>query len=307
MKIGVVGVGAMGAPMARNLARDGDTVLAYDIVPDRARAVAGGGVEQAGSVAQVARGCELIVLMTPDDAALRDVMHGDGGVLSVGTFSGCIVDLSTTSEHLAREIGAAAAARGVGYLDGAVIGGSVAAARDGASPIVVSGDEALLERYRRVLERLGSVDHAGVQGNAKIVKICNNLLLGMHTVSGAEALSIAEAAGLALEDTVAWLDASSGNTAAMRAMFGRFSEHGAFPEGIASFGFFDKDMALGCALAERHGYPAFLAHLTRQLLATAARAEGVGAPFASVLSWYRAMGRAGAVVPAQREATAEGT
>lgn len=291
MKIGTVGIGAMGAPMARNLAQGGDSVLAFDVAPEKVDAIAGNGVERAGAVADIARECELIVLMTPDDKALRDVMLGDGGILSVGSFSGCVVDLSTTSENLAREIGAAAAAQGVGYLDGAVIGGSVAAARNAASPVVVSGDEALLERYRHVLERLGSVDYAGVQGNAKIVKICNNLLLGMHTVSGAEALSVGEAAGLALEDMVAWLDVSSGNTAAMQVMFGYFVEHGTFPEGNASFKFFDKDMALGCALAERQDYPASLALLTRELLATAAQMEGAGAPFASVLAYYRTMQR----------------
>jgi 3-hydroxyisobutyrate dehydrogenase len=292
MKIGTIGIGAMGAPMAQNLAQDGDTVLAFDMAPEKVDAITGDGVTRAESVADIAENCELIVIMTPDDKALRNVIHGDLGILSVKSFKGCVVDLSTTSEDLARETGAAVAAHGAGYLDGAVIGGSVAAARNATSPVIVSGDESLFNQHKPVLERLGSVDYAGAQGNAKIVKICNNLLLGIHAVSGAEALSIGEAAGLTLENMTRWLDDSSGNTVALQTLFGHFVQKGTFPEGIASLKFYDKDMALGCALAERNEFPAHFAHLTRQIFATAAQVEGGEAPFASILTYYRAMQRA---------------
>ena len=289
MKIGTIGIGGMGAPMAQNLVQDGDSVLAFDIAPEKVDAITGPGLERAESVTQIAQDCGLIILMTPDDKALRDVMYGDTGILSVVSFTGCVVDLSTTSEILAREIGAAVTARGAGYLDGAVIGGGVNKARKGTSPVIVSGDETLFEKYKPKLERLGSVDYAGEQGNAKIEKICNNLLLGINTVSGAEALSIGEAAGLTLEDMTRWLDDSSGNTAALQGMFGHFVQNGTFPEGIASLKFYDKDMSLGCDLAERNAFPAHFTHLTRQIFATAAQVEGADAPFASILTYYRAM------------------
>ena len=292
MKMGAIGIGAMGAPMARNLARDGDSVLAFDVVPDRVDAIAGDFLSRAENVAEIAAACELIVIMTPDDKALREVIYGDQGILSVASFSGCAVDLSTTSEVLAREIGEAVSNHGASYLDGAVIGGSVEAAREGTSPIVVSGDEGAFDRYNSVLERLGSVDYAGEQGNAKIVKICNNLLLGIHTASGAEALSIGEAAGLSLQDMTTWLDSSSGNTVALQSMFGRFVHEGHYPEGIASLKFYDKDLALGCALAERNEFPALFVHLTRQLFAAAAQVEGAAAPFPSIHTYFRALQRA---------------
>lgn len=292
MKIGAIGIGAMGAPMAQNLAQDGDTVLAFDVVMEKVDAVAGNGVTRADSIAEIASTCELIVIMTPDDKALRDVINGETGILSVESFSGCIIDLSTTSEDLAREFGEVFTARSTGYLDGAVIGGSVEAARNGTSPIIVSGEEQLLEHYRPVLERLGSVDYAGAQGNAKIVKICNNLLLGIHTTSGAEALSIGEAAGLKLEDMTRWLKDSSGNTAALQGMFGHFVQHGTFPEGIASLKFYDKDIALGCSLAERNAFPAYFAQMTRQIMTAAAQIEGAGAPFPSVHTYFAALQRA---------------
>ena len=289
MKIGTIGIGAMGAPMAQNLAQDGDSVLAFDMAAEKVDAITGNGVTRAESVADIAENCELIVIMTPDDKALRNVIHGDLGILSVKSFKGCVVDLSTTSEDLARETGEAVTAHGAGYLDGAVIGGSVAAARNATSPVIVSGDEALFNQHKPVLERLGSVDYAGAQGNAKIVKLCNNLLLGIHAVSGAEALSIGEAAGLTLKDMTRWLEDSSGNTVALQTLFGHFVQTGTFPEGIASLKFYDKDMALGCAMAERNAFPAHFAHLTRQIFATAAQVEGGGAPFASILTYYRAM------------------
>lgn len=289
MKIGAIGIGSMGAPMAQNLARDSDSVLAFDIAVERVDAITMPGLARAESVTEIAEKCELIILMTPDDKALRDVIYGDAGILSVASFAGCVVDLSTTSEILAREIAKSVIVHGAGYLDGAVIGGGVTKAREGTSPVIVSGDKSLFKKYKSKLERLGSVDYAGKQGNAKIVKICNNLLLGINTVSGAEALSIGESAGLTIEDMTRWLDDSSGNSAALQGMFGHFVQTGTFPEGVASLRFYDKDMSLGCDLAERNEFPAFFTHLTRQILATAAQIEGKDAPFPSVLTYYRAM------------------
>ena len=289
MKIGAIGIGGMGAPMAQNLSRDGDSVLAFDIAVEKVDAITGPNLARAGSVTEIAQECELIILMTPDDKALRDVIYGNTGILSITSFAGCVVDLSTTSENLAREIAEAVIAHGAGYLDGAVIGGGVNKAREGTSPVIVSGDESLFKKYKSKLERLGSVDYAGEQGNAKIIKICNNLLLGINTASGAEALSIGESAGLALVDMTRWLDDSSGNSAALQGMLGHFVRTGKFPEGIASFKFYDKDMSLGCALAERNDFPAYFSHLTRQILATAAQVKGADAPFASILTYYRAM------------------
>ena len=289
MKIGAIGIGGMGAPMAQNLAQGGDTVRAFDVVAEKVEAVAGGGVTRADSVSDIAQDCDLIVIMTPDDKALREVIYGETGILSVASFSGCAVDLSTTSEQLARQIGTAVAEHGAGYLDGAVIAGSVDAARKGTSPIILSGDEGLFNQHKAVLERLGSVNYAGIQGNAKIVKICNNLLLTIHTASSAEALSIGEAAGLTLKDMTRWLDDSSGNTVALQSLFGHFVQNGAFPEGIGTLKFMDKDIALGCELAERVGFPAPFTHLTRQLYAAAAQVEGARAPFPTIHSYFAAL------------------
>ena len=195
MIIGAVGIGAMGTPMARNLVADGDRVLVYDIDRAKAEAIAGNAITLADSVAAMAAECELIVTMVSDDAALGDVVFGPAGVLREPDFKGCLADLSTTSVDLALDVGAALAAAGATFIDGGVIGGGVPAARAGTSPIVLAGDKTLVERLMPVFERLGECDYVGVQGNAKVVKIINNLLVGVITAANAEALSLGLEAG----------------------------------------------------------------------------------------------------------------
>jgi 3-hydroxyisobutyrate dehydrogenase-like beta-hydroxyacid dehydrogenase len=287
MKIGTIGIGAMGAPMARNLADDGHAVLAHDIDPKKVAAIVGPNLEQAGSVAEIARVCELIILMTPDDRALRDVVLGDSGILSVAGYRGCTVDLSTTSVPLAREIHAAFRTRGARYLDGAVIGGGVGAVRARTSPIMVSGDRALFDACLPVLSRLGDVTYAGADGSAKIVKICNNLLLGLHAAASAEALSLGVSAGLTLDDMVPWIDIGSGNSSALQGLFGRYVREGVYGEGLGTLTFYNKDMTLGCDMAADVAHPAFFAQFGRQLFTLAAQVVGGDAPFPAVYEFFR--------------------
>ena len=287
MKIGVIGLGSMGKPMARNLAVAGDTVLGYDIDPLAIEAVASDSIQGASSAAQLGECCELILLMVWDDAALRDVVLGPRGIVSGRGFRGCVVDLSTTSVAIAREVGDALAARGATFLDAAVIGGGVPAIEAGKSPIVVSGPRAAFDRYAPVLQRLGTIDFVGAQGAAKAVKIANNLLVGVMTAANAEALSLALEAGLDLATMVEALRGGAADSTVLQSYMGRYVREGRYGEGLIGHALMAKDVSLACDLAGEVAVEAPFAEITRQAYVAFGRALGEDKQFPTAFDYYR--------------------
>jgi 3-hydroxyisobutyrate dehydrogenase len=291
--VGVVGLGSMGAPMARNLLAGGHRVVGYDIDPAALTALHGPGFMAADSVAAMAERCEIVLTMVWDDAALRDVVFGVDGVLAATGPSACLVDLSTTSLELALEVAAALASRAGTFLDAAVIGGGAAAARSATSPIVVSGDQAAYTRFGEVFAALGRCAYVGASGNAKIMKIVNNLLVGVITAANAEVLALGVAAGFALEDLVGWLVAGSATSTVLESYMGRFVREGIYGDGLIGHELMAKDMSLACRLADRARSPALLSEIARQLYFAGSDALGARAPFPSLYEYFFAYRIAG--------------
>jgi 3-hydroxyisobutyrate dehydrogenase len=199
-RVGFVGLGNMGAPMAANLVRAGHQVAAFDLVPaalERARAL---GVRAAASVADVLDGAEFFVSMLPASAHVESLYldeERDGRILLDRIpRTTLVVDCSTIAPASARKVAAAAARRGIAMLDAPVSGGT-AGAEKATLTFIVGGDAAALERARPLLERMGTnVFHAGGHGAGQVAKICNNLLLAIHMTGTAEALALGVANGL---------------------------------------------------------------------------------------------------------------
>ena len=302
MRIGVIGLGSMGRPMARNLVAAGYAVSGCDISPAAVAAAAQDGVEPAASPAKLARRCELVLCMVWDDHALRDVVWGANGLLAAEGFAGCVIDLSTTSRAIAHDVGAALAAHGATFLDAAVIGGGVAAVKAARSPIVISGDASAWQRYRPVLERLGSCDYVGALGNAKAVKIINNFLVGVITAANAEALSLAAAWQVALPEAYQWLRGGIGGSRVLDSYIGGLVEQGRYPEGLIGHRLMAKDLQLAAELAESVACPALFPRFGQQMYLAFGRALGVDAPFPTALDYFghRRDDATGAHAPAQR-------
>jgi len=300
MIIGAIGLGAMGKPMARNLAKDGDSVVAFDIDPAACAVMAGEGLRIAPSPRAVAAECDLVVSMVSDDAALEEVAFGTEGILALPGFAGCLVDLSTTSVELALRIGRAFEGRPGDFLDAAVIGGSVEAAREGRSPIVIGGERTLFERYARPLARLGTCDYVGKLGNGKVVKLLNNLLVGVLTASNAEALSIGLNAGLELPVMVEHLTRGSGSSTVLQSYMGRYVREGIYGSGLIGHGLMMKDLRLACELAEMAGMPAFFTETARQTYAAGAMTLGEKRQFPSVFDHFRALTELGRAAEGQQ-------
>ena len=287
MRIGVIGLGSMGKPMARNVAADGDCVVAYDLDARAVREIACEDVHGAGSAREVAQRCELVLIMVWDDKALREVVLGRDGILACPAFRGCVVDLGTTSVAVAHEVGEALRGRGARFIDAAVIGGGVRAVKARTSPIVASGQKDDFDRYAHVLRRLGVCDYVGAQGAAKAVKIANNLLVGVMTAANAEALSLGLEAGLDLATMVEGLRDGPADSIVLQSYMGSYVREGRYAEGLIGHGLMAKDVSLACALAEDVSIPAAFAEVTRQAYFGYGRALGDEKQFPTAFDYYR--------------------
>jgi 2-hydroxy-3-oxopropionate reductase len=170
--IGFLGLGVMGAPMARNLLAAGYDVVAWNRSPAPLESLAAAGARPADGPAGAAAEAEVLISILKDDAVVREVLGGPDGAIAAARDGSLVVDMSTVSPALARELAAEARERGVGFLDAPVSGGDVGA-REGTLSIMVGGEAADVERARPVFEVLGSrVTHVGGAGAGQVSWRC---------------------------------------------------------------------------------------------------------------------------------------
>jgi len=197
MKVAFIGLGNMGHPMAGHLAAQGHEVAVFNRTASKAAAWA---AEHAGRIgaspADAATGAEVVCVCVGGDDDVRQVVTGPHGALGALAPGAVLVDHTTTSAVLAREIGAAAAAAGVGFLDAPVSGGQ-AGAVDGRLSVMCGGADDDLERARPVLDAYArTVTHLGPVGSGQLTKMVNQVLCAAAIAGAAEALNFAQAVGL---------------------------------------------------------------------------------------------------------------
>jgi len=219
--VGMIGLGIMGAPMARNLLRAGFPLVVWNRTPERADALVAAGAERAASPREVAERAAIAITMLSDSPDVAEVYRAADGVLAgigaaeAGGPGKVLVDMSTISPRVARELAAEAAARGAAMLDAPVSGGDLGA-RDGTLSIMVGGDAAALERARPALEVLGTrITHVGASGAGQVVKACNQIVVALTLEALGEALVLGSKAGV---DPAAIVEALGGGLAASRVL-----------------------------------------------------------------------------------------
>ena len=209
LMIGFVGLGNMGAPMSANLVQAGHRVRGFDQADAARRAAAGRGVEIVDSVAAAADGADVFLTMLPNGAIVRDVLTG--AALARLPAGALVIDSSSIDVATTRDLHAAAAAKGLQYLDAPVSGG-VAGAAAGTLTFMIGGSEAAVERARPVLEALGDkLVHLGGPGNGQAAKVCNQLVVAASTAALAEAFVLADRMGVAATALYEVMSGSSGN------------------------------------------------------------------------------------------------
>jgi 3-hydroxyisobutyrate dehydrogenase len=195
-RIGFIGLGNMGLPMATNLVKAGHAVAGFDVIESRAGKLAAVGGTAAETIAATCRGADAIITMLPAGEHVRDVYCAPGGVIEAAGAGALLIDSSTIDVATAREMAARAAEKRLAMVDAPVSGG-VAGAEAGTLTFMVGGEEAAFERARPILEGMGkTVVHAGGSGNGQAAKICNNMILGVSMIVVSEAFLLAEKLGL---------------------------------------------------------------------------------------------------------------
>lgn len=196
-RIGFVGLGAMGAPMAKALAQAGFDLLVFDVRPENAEPLVGLGATAATSPREAAEGAEALVLMVVNAQQTESVLFGEGGALEGLEPGSAVVVMSTVGPEVVRGLGGRLEERGVRLLDAPVSGG-VARSEQGDLLIMAGGPKDLYDELLPVLEAMGSnVVHCGESaGDGQSVKLVNQLLCGVHIAAAGEALAYAAALGL---------------------------------------------------------------------------------------------------------------
>lgn len=196
MKIGFIGIGNMGGPMARNLIAAGHQVAVFDLSLDAIAALVDAGATAAGSPIDAISGADSVISMLPAGRHVREVYCGDGGIIAAAGEGTLLIDCSTIDVVSARAVAEEASERGLFVLDAPVSGG-VAGAEAAALTFMVGGDAAAFARAEPILSTMGKkIVHAGASGNGQVAKICNNMILGVSMIALGEAFTLGEKLGL---------------------------------------------------------------------------------------------------------------
>jgi 3-hydroxyisobutyrate dehydrogenase len=195
-RIGFIGLGNMGLPMAQNLLKARHAVSGFDLSEYSTDRLAADGATAARSVAAACKDAEIVITMLPAGAQVREVYLRNDGVLAGVPPGTLLVDSSTIDVDTAREVAQAAADKGLAMIDAPVSGG-VTGAQAATLTFMVGGPDDAFARARPVLEKMGkTIVHAGGAGNGQAAKICNNMILGASMIVVSEAFLLAEKLGL---------------------------------------------------------------------------------------------------------------
>lgn len=195
-RIGFVGVGNMGGPMALNLLKAGHSVKVFDLSQEAVALCVAEGAEAAATASEAASGVGVVVSMLPKGDHVRAVYMGSDGILGAADPGTLFIDCSTIDVATAREVETAATAAGMMMVDAPVSGG-VGGAAAGTLTFMVGGSAAAFAAAQPILDAMGqNIVHTGGAGNGQAAKICNNMILGISMIGVCEAFVLAEKLGL---------------------------------------------------------------------------------------------------------------
>ena len=196
LKLGFVGLGVMGGPMARNLVKGGYPTRGFDTDASRLQRFTAAGGVAAASAGEVGAAADIVFLSLPTGDVVREVVTGAGGLLATMRSGTVIVDLSTTEPKVAQDAAAACLPRGIVFLDSPVSGGEQGAI-DASLSIMVGGDAAAFARCKPILACIGkSVVHMGGSGLGQATKLINNMIVAAGFAAVCEAWGLGARAGL---------------------------------------------------------------------------------------------------------------
>jgi len=273
-RIGFVGLGIMGSPMAVNLQRAGFDVTGFNRTPSKTAALVDAGGRAGDSVAETVASADIVALMLPDSPDVREVVLGGGGVLEHAREGALVIDFSTIRPDVAAELAAACAARGVAFLDAPVSGGE-SGAIEATLSIMVGGAAEHVERARPVLQAVGkTVAHVGPAGAGQTTKAANQLMVAGIIELVAEAMVLLRARGVDVARALPVLQGGLAGSTVLERKGESMLAH-RFEPGFR-LALHDKDLRIVVAAAQEVGAVIPLGGLVAQLV-TAMVARGDGA------------------------------
>jgi 2-hydroxy-3-oxopropionate reductase len=251
-KVGFIGLGIMGRPMAKNLMEAGYELVLHNRSPEKAEELAKeGNATAAESPRQVAQACDLVITMLPDSPDVEAVVAGEGGVLEGIRDGALLVDMSTISPVVTKELSAKVREKGASMLDAPVSGGDVGAI-EGALSIMVGGSEEDFERARPLFDVMGkAATHVGPIGAGQVVKACNQIVVALTIEAVSEALVLGSKGGVTPEKLVEALSGGLAGSAVMEAKKEKFFSHD-FEPGFR-IEFHHKDLGIALAAGREYG------------------------------------------------------
>lgn len=291
MKLGFIGLGVMGRPMALNLMKHGHQMGVYARRPESATPLTAAGARAYATPAELAANAEVIFTVVTHSSDVEQVVLGDNGVIQGGRAGSVVVDMETISPTVARDVARALAAKNIDMLDAPVSGGPMGAEQATLS-IMVGGKEAVFNRVKPLFERLGkTIVHMGDHGAGQVTKACNQLALLVTAQGTAEALALAKGCGV---DPAKVREVMLGGIAASRVLelFGKRMVERSFAAGIETR-LYHKDLHIVLDLAHELGVPTPAAALTMQHInALMGRGEG-GNDLSALIKVVEEMGKLG--------------
>jgi 3-hydroxyisobutyrate dehydrogenase len=278
MKIGFIGIGVMGRPMALNLLKAGYQVTIFARHPEKpeVQEVINAGAKLAPSSRAVAMASDVVITMVPNSMQVEEVVAAPQGILEGARKGLIIIDMSTIAPAVSRKMAEAASQHGVHFLDAPVSGGSMGAV-NGTLTIMVGGEREIFEQVRPVLEAMGkkeNIFYVGPSGSGEVVKIVNNILCGAIAATIAESFVLGVKAGADVETMAKIISVSAGASWQLSNQFPIRAFNGNFQPGFMT-DLLHKDLGLALDLAAENQTPIAMTALTRQMYEMA-RAEGYG-------------------------------
>jgi 2-hydroxy-3-oxopropionate reductase len=250
-KVGFVGLGIMGAAMAGNLLEAEHELVVHNRTRTKAEQLISYGARVADSPRELAEVSDIIITMLPGPPEVEEVVSGEGGLLEGAAEGSLIVDMSTSSPILARQLAQTARERGVRMLDGPVSGGDVGA-RDGTLSIMVGGEDDDFERARPLFEVMGeTVVHVGGAGAGQVAKACNQIVVALVIEAVAEALVLGSKAGVAPDRVVEVLSGGLAANKVLDVKGEKFLSHDFAPGGKVEY--HRKDLGIALEAGREYG------------------------------------------------------
>ena len=195
-KIGFIGLGIMGKPMAKNLIKAGYPLIVYDIAPEKVSQLAGAGAQAASSSSEAARASEIIITMLPNSPEVKEAVLGGDGVLEGAKPGTILVDMSSIAPLASKEVSKKAKDKGVVVLDAPVSGGEPKAV-DGTLAIMVGGPQDAFDKVKDILAVMGdSVTRVGEIGSGNTTKLANQIIVALNIAAMSEAMVLATKSGV---------------------------------------------------------------------------------------------------------------